>query len=95
MENAALGGTIGSEKGAFATLCPALQTSPKINVNEFVNDMGWDMQKLQATLLNWMLQHIVKIDIEDRNKPDFITGQTSTDGQFSNYDAWQSVRKHN
>ncbi|XP_060210891.1 uncharacterized protein LOC132637887 [Lycium barbarum] len=81
-----------SGMGALAKILPRPGKSAKLNVNSFILNGEWNINKLNNTLSPHITQYVSNVYIGDNSKSDYPVWNLTENGQFSNQSAWNLLR---
>jgi len=79
--------------GALAKLCQGPGKSPKLLINSFFVNKSWNTVKLSSVVPNYIVKIISSIVIGNNTEKDYPIWNDTENGVFTNYSAWQIVRK--
>nr|XP_016448725.1 PREDICTED: uncharacterized protein LOC107773821 [Nicotiana tabacum] len=81
--------------GPLASLVQKTMKSAKVQVNNFIYNETWDINKLEQLLPINIINIITSLDIGNCHMDDFSVWNIFEDGHFSNKTAWNSCRYGN
>lgn len=81
-----------TRKRPLAYLSQGTRKSAKTQVNNFIHNGQWDINRLNQVLPSHIPDFIMNIDIDNCLEDDFPVWSISDDGQFSNKSAWHLIR---
>ncbi|XP_060202972.1 uncharacterized protein LOC132631414 [Lycium barbarum] len=80
--------------GALAKICPNQSIYNKIKVKNYIEEGRWQADRLHDCIPSQLVQHILKVHIDNSNEEDYAVWESAVDGNFSTKNVWEEIREH-